>query len=92
MPPDSTLELTIPAALAARVQAVAADEHRPAAEIVCEALEHYLQERQDHAAPPSTQPARPSPAEALARMQARRANTPLPEGMTIRDMIDYGRR
>jgi hypothetical protein len=37
--------LTLPTKLAAEVQAVANEEHRPPAELVCEAIERYLKDR-----------------------------------------------
>jgi hypothetical protein len=45
MKPGSDTDLTIPPALAAEVQAAADDEHRPAAEIVRDTLEGYLENR-----------------------------------------------
>jgi len=49
--PDSDTELTIPPALAAEIKAAAESEHRPAADVVREALENYLENRrwQQHA-------------------------------------------
>jgi predicted transcriptional regulator len=49
--PDSDTELTIPPALAAEIKAAAEDEHRPAADVVREALVGYLENRrwQQHA-------------------------------------------
>jgi predicted transcriptional regulator len=43
--PSSNTDLTIPPALAAAIQAVAEDEHRPAADVVRDALEGYLEGR-----------------------------------------------
>ena len=80
--------LTISPALLAQLEAVAEEEHRPAAEVVREALERYLaRSREDTAQRPS----RPTPAEAAARMREQRKGTVLPDGVTIRDLIDYGR-
>jgi hypothetical protein len=46
MDPNPSLHpLTIPSALLAQVQAAAQEDHRPAGEVVCEAVERYLRER-----------------------------------------------
>jgi predicted transcriptional regulator len=43
--PDSDTELTIPPALAAEIKTVAENEHRPAADVLREVLESYLESR-----------------------------------------------
>lgn len=88
MKPHNTDDLTISPALAAEIRAAAAATHRPAQEIVHEALEHYLAERQASTRPVLDAKAR---AAAGARMRERRKGRSLPEGMTIEDMIAYGR-
>jgi predicted transcriptional regulator len=45
MSSESTDTLTLPPALAAEVEAAAAEESRPAIEILRDAVEHYLKER-----------------------------------------------
>jgi len=45
MTQGSDTSLTIPPALAAEIQAAANDEHRPAVEVVRDALEGYLENR-----------------------------------------------
>jgi hypothetical protein len=81
-------ELIIPPALAAQILAAADDEHRPAAEVVQEALERYLAQRRENV---NTTPARRTPAEAAARLLERRKGTLLPDGVTIRDLMTHGR-
>ena len=83
----------IPPALAAQIQAAADDEHRPAADVVREALERYLStgRKGTGLAHESPVPAKRPPAEALARMRERRKGNVLPEGVTIRDLMTHGR-
>jgi predicted transcriptional regulator len=83
--PDTTNDLTIPPQLQAEILALAAATHRPPDEIVCEALENYLARQK----PPPNAATR---AAAVARIRARRIGNRLPEGMTIRAMIDEGRK
>jgi Arc/MetJ-type ribon-helix-helix transcriptional regulator len=45
MKPRSHTDLAIPAALVAEIQTAADDEHRPATEVVRDALEGYLENR-----------------------------------------------
>jgi hypothetical protein len=83
----------IPPALLAEVEAMAAAEHRPAHEMVREAVERYIRDRQISATPLAEPVARPkrTPQEAAARLLELRKGNFLPEGMTIRDMQTYGR-
>jgi hypothetical protein len=76
-------DLAVPPGLAAELEAVAARQHRPAAEVLREAVERYL--AQDRGAP-----AEP---EGLAAMVERMlaSRTKLPEGVTIRDLMTEGR-
>lgn len=69
----------IPPALLAEVEAIAAVEHRPARDMVREALERYLQERQTSTLQVSGRlsPKR-TPQEAAARMLERRKGHTLP--------------
>ncbi|MGD0108118.1 MAG: ribbon-helix-helix protein, CopG family [Rhodopila sp.] len=81
--------LMIPPALLAQVEAAAEEEHRTTADVVREALERYLsRSHRDIASRPA---AKRTPVEAATRMREQRQGTFLPEGMTIRDLIDYGR-
>jgi predicted transcriptional regulator len=76
-----------------QVQAMAAVEHRPASEILRDAIESY--QRDHHGAvelaeeKPSAAPR--SPQQAVARILERRQYRNLPEGMTIRDLMTLGR-
>lgn len=83
-------DLTIPPSLMADIQAAAKDEHRPATEVVRDALERYLAEWRKGASPRHAQ-AKRTPAEAAARMREQRAGNVLPEGVTIRDLMTHGR-
>ena len=93
MEPGNDTEFTLPPALVAEIQAAADDKHRPVAEIAREALEGYLAEwRKDRGliqTPPD--PSKRNPAEAAARIRELRRGNILPQGMTIRAMIDEGR-
>ena len=92
MKPHSDTDL-IPPALVAEIQAAADAEHRPAADLVQEALERYLaQRRKDMStAQGKPTPARRTAAEAAARLRERRKGTVLPDGVTIRDLMTHGR-
>jgi hypothetical protein len=73
-PPD----LTIPPALAAQLQAAAADQHRPAREVLRDAVEEYLR-----AWRPLT-PSQRSPGEAATRMmRARQGNVRLDDAVFV---------
>jgi predicted transcriptional regulator len=80
---DNTLPL--PPALLAQVQAAAEAEHRPTREIFREAVEHYLKNRD--AAPGQKRARADVIRELLAFGKGRKL-----EGMSIREMIDEGRR
>lgn len=83
----------LPPALLAKVEAMAAAEHRAPHDVVREAVERYVQERQTSAAKRAEPVSRPelTPQEAGARMLARRKGNFLPEGVTIRELQTYGR-
>jgi len=83
----------IPPSLLEQVQAMAAAEHRPASEILRDAIESY---QRDHRGVvelarenPSAAPR--SPQQAVARILERRQYRNLPDGMTIRDLMTLGR-
>jgi hypothetical protein len=78
----------IPPALLAEVEAAAELEHRPAVDLVKAALERYLAERQSAVETPV--PKRTA-AEAVERMLEQRKGNVLPEGVTIRRLLTYGR-
>lgn len=76
----------IPPALLEQVQALAEAEHRPASDVVRDAIEGYLQ---SHPLPARSQASRAE--EAGKRILQNRSRHPLPEGTTIREMMEYGR-
>jgi hypothetical protein len=73
-------DLPIPPALAAQSVAAAEDEHRPAAVLVRDALEHHLASLRTAV---RDQPGRRTPAEAAARLRKMRKGNTLPAGVTI---------
>jgi len=83
MRPDGTADLTIPVNLRAQLEATAAAQHRPAAEVLRVALEQYLDAWRSKATR--------SPAEAAARMRQSRTGNILPDGTTLRDLMIHGR-
>lgn len=90
MPGAVDIHIALPADLAAELQTAADYQRRPANDLVREALEKYL--APEPAVPPILQISPPrTAAEAFAHMRERRKTTPLPEGVTIKDMIEYGR-
>jgi hypothetical protein len=89
MKPTTDAELTIPPSLVAEIQATADVEHRPAAEVLRDALERYLADARKARA--GAAPGHRSRAAAAARMREMRKGNVLPEGMTIRDLMTYGR-
>jgi hypothetical protein len=85
--------LTISPALLAELEAVAGEEHRPIGDLVREALERYVaQSHRAAGAQPLPAARRRTPAEAGARIRELRKGRSLPEGETIRSLIDAGRR
>jgi hypothetical protein len=92
MKEDNHAKGLIPPALLAEIEAIAAVEHRPARDMVHEALERYLQEHQPlHSNVSAQLPPKRTPQEAAARMLERRKHHKLPEGTTIRDLMTFGR-
>ena len=85
---DSANELVIPQTLQAEIRAVAIVANRSADEIVREALEVYLAHQQ-HVEPqvPDAQ----TRAATVTRMLQRRSDRRLPKGVTIEDVIAWGR-
>ena len=88
MPADLGTDLTIPPDLATQIQAVAQEQHRHANDVVSDAMERYLNEWRTRT---SAAPRRRTPAEAAAHMMEARKGNVLPEGVTIRTMLDEGR-
>jgi hypothetical protein len=85
---DTVNDLTIPAPLQAEIRAVAAIARRPADEIVQEALEGYLA---DHHAHLRVGPDAQARTATVARMLKRRSERKLSVGVTIDDVIAWGR-
>jgi hypothetical protein len=90
LPSESTL---ISPDLLEKVEAIAAVEHRPASEILRDAIEGYLNNHPKAVPSASTANPRPklTPQEAVARILERRKFHPLPEGETIKSLINFGR-
>ena len=80
-----TMEIHLPPDQEAHLAALAASAGRSPGEIVQEAVTLWEKRQM-----PPTPPKR-TPQEAAARMLERRKLHPLPEGMTIRDLMTYGR-
>jgi predicted DNA-binding protein len=92
MKAESQAHDLIPPALLEQLEAMAAAEHRPARDMLREAVERYLRERRALAAAAERPFARElTPREAVARILELRKGNVLPEGVTIRDLMSYGR-
>jgi hypothetical protein len=78
-------ELAVPPALAAQLRAAAAKQHRQLPDVLRDAVELYLNQLRPLPL------AQRSPAEAAARMRTSRPGNKLPDGITIRDLMTYGR-
>lgn len=84
---ENTTDLAIPPALAVRLQAAAEEQHRPAREVLRDALEGYLRAWR----PLTTPTTQRSPTEAAARMmRARQTNVRLDDA-ALRDLMTHGR-
>jgi hypothetical protein len=81
---DNLAEL-IPPVLLAEVEAMAAAEHRAPREVVGEAVERFVRERQPLPRSKLT------PQEAGERIRELRKGNFLPEGETIKSLINFGR-
>jgi hypothetical protein len=81
--PD-TLEM--PTGWLAEVKALAAEEHRPVADLVREIVDRYIEERRS-----AVRIAQHTPADAAARILELRKGNFLPDGETIKDLISHGR-
>jgi hypothetical protein len=83
--PTDTL---VPPALIPEIQAAAEEDHRAPRELVGEAISRYLEGRRALRQAPA---AKHTPAEAAASIRELRKGVRLPEGVTIKDLINYGR-
>jgi metal-responsive CopG/Arc/MetJ family transcriptional regulator len=81
--------LVLPPALLAEVEEAAREERRLAGDVVRDALERYLRQPRQRAA--ATQSGGLTAAEAVERLLEERKGTVLPEGVTIRELMTYGR-
>jgi len=85
MAPGSLIDLTISPALLAEIQEAAAQEHRPANDVVRDALERYLAEWRRESAlarTPGAAPEKRSAREAAARLrEQRQGNIPSIRGL-----------
>jgi Ribbon-helix-helix protein, copG family len=80
--------LTLPPDLLAEVEAIAEQEHRPADDVLRDAVERYRAQLRQEA---PERAARRTAAEAAVRMLAHRPLRKLPEGESIRSMLEHGR-
>jgi hypothetical protein len=92
MPSPDTL--AVPPDLLAEIQAEAKEEHRHAGDVLRDVIQLGLEERrraEHHAKTVPASTARMTPAEAVTRILKQRNGNVLPEGVTIRDLMTYGR-
>ena len=82
-------ELLVPPDLLVEVEAAAEEERREPHELVREAVTRYLEQRRARRGP-TPEPVH-TPAEAAARILELRKGNLLPPGVTIRDLINFGR-
>jgi hypothetical protein len=86
----------VPPGLIPEIEAAAQEEHRDPRELVSDAVTRYLSQRRlTHPEQARESGARErrehTPAEAVARILELRKGNRLPEGVTIKDLINYGR-
>jgi len=81
------LTVRIPDDLAARLAAVGASLER----VALEALQHVADDLERAHRAAASAIVRRTPAEAAARIRQSRASNLLPEGVTIRDLMTFGR-
>jgi hypothetical protein len=90
LPSETSL---IPPALLEQVQEMAAAEHRLASEVLRDAIEGYLHSHQGNVplGPQTVGTPKLTPDEIVARVFELRKGNVLPEGETIKDLINFGR-
>ncbi len=86
---ENSADSLVPPDLLSEVQAVADEEHREPGELVREAVTWYLEQRRARRGA-ATEPVR-TPAEAAAHILEVRKGNRLPLGVTIKDLINFGR-
>jgi predicted transcriptional regulator len=79
------MEIRLPPDQEAQLAAVAAEAGRSPSEVVQEALTQWF------AREPNGRQKKTAPAEAAARLRELRKGNRLPDGDTIKDLINYGR-
>src|SRR5207244_11907930 len=89
MKPKSLTDSLVPPDLLVEVEAAADQEHREPRELVREAVTRYLE--QWRARRGTAPEASHTPAEAAARILELRKGNVLPPGVTIKDLINFGR-
>jgi hypothetical protein len=89
MRPESPTDGLVTPVLLAEVQAMAHEEQREPRKLVREAVTRYLEQRRIR---PGAQPKpKHTPADASARILELREGNVLPSGVTIKDLINFGR-
>jgi hypothetical protein len=83
------IETLVPPDLLVEVEAAARQERRQPWELVREAVTRYLEQRRARQGP-APEPVH-TPAEAVARILELRKGNLLPPGVTIKDLINFGR-
>ena len=90
MKTQTQLEHLIPSALLEQIEALAGAERRPVREMLCEAVESYLQERRSRGGFGVSASSR-TPQQVAARIRELRRGNVLPDGVTLRELMTYGR-
>lgn len=92
-PETSPDTLAIPPALLAEIEAAAEQEHRPALDVLQDAVHRYIDAKHAQHNHLDTEPASAelTPAQAVARILELRKGNDLPDGVTIRDLMTHGR-
>jgi hypothetical protein len=80
-------ETLVPPDLLVEVEAAARQERREPRELVRDAVTRYLEQRRARQGPKPVH----TPAEAVARILELRKGNLLPPGVTIKDLINFGR-
>ncbi len=93
MEPDAhDTAFVLPPALLAEVEAAAEQEHRQASDVVREAVERYLtQWRKQVFAAQAGQTTKLTAAQAVENILEQRKANIMPDGVTIRELMTYGR-
>jgi transcriptional/translational regulatory protein YebC/TACO1 len=89
----SPARLTIPPVLLAEIHAEARKDNRPADDVLRDVIERGLEDRRRrvNSAPTDQVRAKPSAAEAVARLLEQREDNVLPDGVTMQELMTYSR-